>query len=553
MKKTIDLHIPFGFRLDDEIEHMKVWKAEKYLLSKRIRRYTKAIRHGEDAELHARWLTCPHCASRFAANADSPLFNRSAVSGVFSARLTKAQISNWASLQMSIFDEAQMRELVIVPPIMSLSRFTCPKCENESFKSAATRHVQLSAAGRKIILKSEVSQLDELLSLNWSKISEIRISFPIYEVLTFDLGRGAVYIKMENAEGEILCRRDITEAPELLAGGASCKLLTQNKLVQRNILRLFREMWGRELPVTWRQMDVQKLFQMTVFVGYPRGFYASIPYAQNSFRIDKDFRARARRLHLADNLDALCQNSALPQMKSLRRALFEDPGLFFYLPEAELVWEAIGDVNLMVRFLQQPRVYEVLSELHLRPGILLFLRDFCAVKGAPVLLANIEENWSFLCNRAIEYCCMSERMRLQTRQKWKHNGDQENSDSIYSLPMRRPDETIKDCVIDGFTFMWLRSSNDYAIAAEHLNNCLREWRPHNSPVVGVRRKDRFVAAIEMFEGKIAQARTYDNGDISATPALNGAFQKWIQRYNLTWFTEEDDLHLRLPEDAAIPF
>ena len=24
MKKTIDLHIPFGFRLDDEIEHMVV-------------------------------------------------------------------------------------------------------------------------------------------------------------------------------------------------------------------------------------------------------------------------------------------------------------------------------------------------------------------------------------------------------------------------------------------------------------------------------------------------------------------------------------------------
>ncbi len=548
MKKNIELHIPLGFQLDDKIEYVKVWQAEKYLHSKRIKRYTKAVRYGEDAELHSHWLTCPHCGSKYVANANSPLFNRYVAFGLPALRPTKAQITDWATLQMSIFDEAEPHELLIVPPVSFLPRFCCPSCENESFRSASTRQVMLRAYNKKITVKCEVTQLDEILSLGWAKVNEIKLSFPIFEVLTFDFRRGAVYIKIENAQGETLCRRDITECPEQLKGGASCKLLTQNKLVLRNVKRLFQEMWGTQLPFTWRQLDIQNLFKMTMFVGYPKRFYDSIPFVHNSFRIDKDFRARAKRMHRPENLIGLYQKSALPQAKSIRRIMFEEPGLFFYLPVVEQVWESIGDPNLMARFLKSASVYGILSAIHMRPGISLYLRDFCRIRGTTILLANIEGDWNLLRQNAIDYCCMSQRMRLQVQQRWRNKGDQESIYESYSVPMCHPDETIKDCVIDGYTFVWLRNSNDYFVAAQQLNNCLRSWRPHDAPVVGVRKKKRFVAAIEVRERQVVQARAYDNGPISADTALDAALQKWMARYSLKWYTEDDTI-----DDAPMPF
>ena len=62
--------------------------------------------------------------------------------------------------------------------------------------------------------------------------------------------RGRVYVKVEDLYGTVLCRRDITSTPELLRGGAVYKVLNTNKLVMRNVKRLFIEAWGEDLPYT---------------------------------------------------------------------------------------------------------------------------------------------------------------------------------------------------------------------------------------------------------------------------------------------------------------
>ena len=196
MNKTIDLRIPLGYQLEEKIEYVKVWQAEQYLLSKRVKRYTKAVRYGEDAQLHSSWLTCPYCGSKYVANANSPVFNRYAAAGIPGLQSSKAQIADWATMQMSIFQEPEMRELLLAPPMAPAAKFCCVNCENESYKSAATRQVRISACGKKVILKCEVSQLDEILSIGWAKVKDIRLSFPIFEVLTFDFRVGAVYIKI---------------------------------------------------------------------------------------------------------------------------------------------------------------------------------------------------------------------------------------------------------------------------------------------------------------------------------------------------------------------
>ena len=542
MKKTISLQIPMGYKLEDKIEYVKIWQAESYLLSKRVRRYTKAVRHDTDAELHSRWLICPYCGKEYVANVTSPAFAKSDNRQYLRfSKPTKEQIKNWGSLQLTLFDEHDNSELFIASAIDVSGKFTCLNCENESYESSSKRQVMVTLNRKKISVKCEVVQIDEILSLGWIKAKEVRISFPIYEILTFDCHKGKVHVRIENSQGNVLCQRDVSAYPEQLKGGAVHKVLTQNKVVLRNVKRLFQEVWGVNLPYCWKQLDIPALFKMTMFVGYHKSFYDSIPYMQNSFRIDRGFRARAKRMHFAEKLIGLYQKSGLPHVKSIRRIMFSTPGLFFYIYEIKRFWDAIGDYNLLSRLLLSERIYEILSSIHMRPGIMEYICDYCKVKGPVYLLANISDGWESTRKEAIDYCCMSQRLRMEAQHRWagRHSCGSEVSEIAYSVPMCKPDEKIKDCTIDGFAFCWLRNSNDYAIASEHLQNCLDEWQPYDSPVVGVRKKEKYVAAIEIFKGCVVQAHGYDNRSLDSDPTLNKAFEKWMARFNLEWGEKEE--------------
>ena len=542
MKKTISLQIPMGYELEDKIEYVKVWQAESFLLSKRARRYTRAVRCDDQVELHSRWVTCPFCGKKYVANVTSPAFTKSDNRQYLRfSKPTKEQIKNWGSLQLTLFDEHDNSELLIAPAIDVPGKFTCLNCENESYESSSKRQVVVTLNRKKISVKCEVVQIDEILSLGWIKAKEVRISFPIYEILTFDCHKGKVHVRIENSQGNVLCQRDVSAYPEQLKGGAVHKVLTQNKVVLRNVKRLFQEVWGVNLPYCWKQLDIPALFKMTLFVGYHKNFYDSIPYVQNSFRIDKGFSARAKQMHFAGNLIDLYQKAELPPVKSIRRIMFSTPGLFFYLDEIKCVWEAIGDINRLSRLLISARVYEILSTIHMRPGIMEYVRDYCKVKGAVRLLTNIESSWSTIQKQAIDYCCMSYRLRVETQDRWGsgQKRSREMLKNAYSVPMCKPDENIKDCTINGFSFCWLRNSNDYAIASEHLQNCLDEWKSYYAPVVGVLKREQYVAAIEVFQGCVVQAHGYDNRSLESDPALNEAFKKWMSRFNLGWGEREE--------------
>ena len=269
MKKTISLQIPMGYKLEDKIEYVKIWQAESYLLSKRVRRYTKAVRHDTDAELHSRWLICPYCGKEYVANVTSPAFAKSDNRQYLHfSKPTKEQIKNWGSLQLTLFDEHDNSELFIASAIDVSGKFTCLNCENESYESSSKRQVMVTLNRKKISVKCEVVQIDEILSLGWIKEKEVRISFPIYEILTFDCHKGKVHVRIENSQGNVLCQRDVSAYPEQLKGGAVHKVLTQNKVVLRNVKRLFQEVWGVNLPYCWKQLDIPALFKMTMFVGY---------------------------------------------------------------------------------------------------------------------------------------------------------------------------------------------------------------------------------------------------------------------------------------------
>ena len=534
MKTQIDLKIPLGFRLEEETLQMKIWDAEPLLLTKKRRKYTKAVRVGDDAVLHSRYILCPHCSSRLPVEKD--IF-RPEIS------VTQEQVRYWASLQMALPGcEAADTLLLEVPgelPVM----LKCPACGETSRRADQTRHVALTGDRRKVTMKSQIAGIDEILSLEWAKTGEIRFSLPVYEALTFNIYRGRVHVRVEDAAGRVLSQRDVTADPQLLKGGASDKLLSTNKVVLRNVKRLFRQAWGVELPYYSREVNLDTLLQMTLFRGYPRDFYTCIPYTRDSCRVDKSFRAIAGKIRHASRLERVYAQSSLPQAKSLRRILFQTPGLFFYLAEIEVLERIFGDINVLRRFLQCAGVFEILSALHMRPGMLDYLRDYCQVRGASALCEGLEMHWSTVRDKAIDYSCMSPCARQEARKHWQ--GKQERRFPswpvwAYSVPMAKPDPRITDCCIDGYDFFWLRTSNAYALAAQGLQNCLDTWDPQGYPVVCIRRKEEYMGAVEVSNGQIVQARGFDNRDLERDPRLFAAFEKWRQRYRLEWAEEDDE-------------
>ena len=91
---------------------------------------------------------------------------------------------------------------------------------------------------------------------------------------------------------------------------------------------------------------------------------------------------------------------------------------------------------------------------------------------------------------------------------------------------------IADCCVDGYRFSWLRSRADFRAAGEALNNCLISWQSTGNPVVAVKRDGRYVAAVEVSDGMVVQARSADNQSMESVPSLNAAYLKWLDKFHL---------------------
>lgn len=540
MKNEWRLSLPTGFRIEETTESMTVVQAEQRLLTKRANCYVRAVREGERATLYAHRITCPCCSRSFVCNGYTMV--RKGRVAHFSPRRPrppKARVTAWASPQISLFDEEDAL-LSLAPVAETPPEFLCPACGQISFPDNGAREVHLSLHRGKIALRCEVVSLPEIVCLYRFRDRGAHLQFPVYETVTFNLRRGRVSLRYEDGAGRLLHSEDVTDTPEHLMHGACYWTLSRQRVVARYVRRLFARAWQGPLPYSTALTDEFTLTQMTRFIGYPRSFYAGIPYESGTYRVAADFRSAARALHRVDTLPQLYAASGLPQVKSLRRILFGRPDLFFYLPEIGVMWAVLQDVNLLCRFLSGTRTYQVLSALNVRPGMQRYLQDYAAVKSPRNLLSSMEEMWEIVSSRAVDYACMSDSARRVAQAAWSGRAASDRRAGTYSVPMRPPVEQIPDSKVCGYDFVWLRSRNDYDLAACLLKNCLSEWQMQQPPVVSVRKNGRYVAAIEVAYPYVVQAFARRNSAIEADLPLYAAIQEWMARYRLRWDNEDDE-------------
>jgi len=549
LEQVVGIDVPLGYRMVDKTKKMKIWEAEEILTTRRQKYYTRAERNGIEAELVSSYIVCPCCGREFVSNTKYSTcgchwYNNS-------VHVSYDKVREWGSLQQSFFEVLTKKVIHFSSPIKEIPSFKCPECNNISNPSDQIRHVVVSLKNNIIELKSTVIDIRELMILKWVGDEDVTVVYPMYEILTFDTERGKVYVRLENFNGEVACKRDVTAHPELLEGSTVANMIINNKKVYRTLKRMFKSVWGCDLPYAGDNITVKNLFEMTRFVGYPQEFFRCIPYKRNTLEVESSFREITEKMQNSKEAVVLYEKSKLPKVKSVRKNFFENPALFFYLPEAETLWTIIGDPNVYCTLVRSSKVFRLLSDIHMYPGITEFIEHLCKRKSAVWFVKYALYGWREIVQVAIKYSCANKNLRaelLRDLTKKKTTIETFCGRPPFLVPMSKPDDRIVDCSIDGYDFCWLRTSSDYDIAGEQLGNCLTSWQIDNNPVICVKRSNKYIAAIEINDKKIIQARLYDNMPIEMDLQLFDAFDKWKEKYRLEWteeldagFDDDDDL------------
>ena len=532
----------YGYAKVSKTEKMKIWEAGKILATAKQKYYTNAVRNGAEAELKGYYIVCPCCNKEMVSNTNYSVFNNGDSDYV---RISRKIVYKWSSAQLSFTEEDTNKNLYISSPLGKSGLFVCPDCGIESGTCDDVRKVSISLERKKIEIRSEITDIKELILSEWTERGLICTEFPVYEILTFNLKKGKVHIKFVNVKGEMLVQKDVTSYPAVFEGSISYNLISHNKKVNRTLKRMFKGAWKCELPFCGSMISVNDFFKMTLFTGYSKEFYSTIPYETTSMKVESSFGKIAAKIRCSENVPDVFEESKLPKIKSVRRLFFGTPELMFFLNEAEMMWDVIKDPNLYCDFLKTDSSLRVLSDLHMMPGIVEYISDFCKVKGIRKFIIYLKYGWAEMLSEAVKYGCSGISFRKVMQKKWRENKNiiaMSREERLYSVPMKKPEEKIADCKINDYYFFWLRNSNEYEFAGKKLNNCLSSWSCYNSPVVCIKKRDKYVAAIEVSDGCICQAYGYDNSSIKSNRKLFETVKKWQKQYNLKWeiYDAEDE-------------
>lgn len=541
--ETVQLEIHLGYYIQEEKVRMTVEQARDLLLTAKRNKYTYAVRDDDFVELTRHSICCPHCNYKVYAYQKA------------NTHVDDQTILTWTSQQLSLFPE-KFQPLRFNQVVLDKPEFVCPKCKNTSRKSCDTRLVELQRHRHKVCVRTAVNDLAELFSSPCVWGSEISANFPLYESVWFNFNNGHTYIRLETQTGDVISTRDVTYDKGGWMSGCVYEAIRKNKYVRRVLRNMFNKEWKSAIPFYPSELGVNELRLLTTYRGYNREFYAAIPFAPESLDVEESFRGRARKMGDCYTLVSMYEQSKLPQIKSVRRIFFENPSLFFYLEEAENLWNIMQSPDYFASILRYFEIYTILSDLRNRPGIFTFLQDYAQVMGVRRLRAFIRTIWDEIYRYALEYNNMSVQMRKKDQSKWhgKELVNQRRDVPAFGIPMQKPEPYIRDCVIDDYEFFWLKNSMDYGEAGVQLHNCLGSWDPQKPAVLCVRRQGKIIAAIEVFDHRVVQARTIHNRRLYDDPGLFAAYTKWVEKNNIAGQDaklcfDEDDFEEDVPRIA----
>lgn len=532
------LEIPDGYKIEEKSYIVDRETACRILTSDKQRKFTYAKKLGEKVELTQHIIICPVCGHRMPAY---PRYTNGWLAQSFfqTVKTPKNVIRQWCEDKISDSKDTIYLNF-ISQPVLENVIYTCPECRCESNLFSKIVRCELNYRRHKLSISRQIDDTKALLSVSWLK-GTVNVNFPMYEELTFNFKNGHTFVRLLDRNKAAIATCDVTERKELLQDSFFARLLGCNKRVVRLVKKFFVCEWQSNLPFKTSELNLTKFMLLTEFIGYPKIFYHSIPYAIGTHNVYSLFKSRRKALHSARRIVKRYESVSWMRAKSIRKLIFLNPAFLFYEHECEALSEIFVNVNLFRSVLCMPDIFTVLGRLNENRGILDFLRDYAAVKGEMSLKREMMTSPFYLNEYAFRYGGLSDRAKVRERKQWKNGISIKDickfDTARVSLPVFSCDIGIPDCVVYGFHFFRLGSESDYFEASNKLNNCLRFFpdrsdKADNNPVICVSKGEKLVAAIEVHGKSIVQASGYSNRPLEYDPYLYKAYTIWRKKYNL---------------------
>ena len=268
--------------------------------------------------------------------------------------------------------------------------------------------------------------------------------------------------------------RDVSFGAEPWRGSAVYRRLSENGSLRGELSAAFVQRFG-ELAFACGELKPGRFVELCCFQGWPRKFYDAIPYSLRADGLGVGFKRRARHLRFAAALPALYEEAGLPPVKSIRRAVFHEPGFAFYLPELALLWRVINNIDLFCCMLRKEWIWDLLAVLvNYAEAAELFMLDYINRRSLNMLMKVLQTHVYELSDYVSCYSALSPAARRFEQKCWgKHFETFPRSDLLtggFSLP--NGVHGLFDGQFGGLYFTAMRSGADLQKAGRELNNCL---------------------------------------------------------------------------------
>lgn len=454
--------------------------------------------------------------------------------------ITIKEIDSRVFSQISLFDDEKTIHFISESDFNLLR--LCNKCGEISVPASCKIKLNLIYDNNVVKISREIQDISQLLQVEWldGEISDVLSPFPLYETINFDFNSGKAVFSIDDSKGVSVLYNDVYDGYK----GIFELVLNKNTKIKKALIDILKEIWKPcSFPFMVDEITFNRLLVLVRFVGYSdRRFYDSIPVCINSTDLFGSFNKIADKLQNCKNVLEVYSKSLLPNFKSLKKLIFSNPELLFYIHEVEKLWLIFDDGNLLLSILKNERCHELLSYLHLYPCIFDFIKDFIGQKPKAVFMKKLIYNFYEVISYGLSYGSLRQEAKEYERTNWKKSKNYKwlaqfcIGDNPLPIPFSTPLKALSrdyECKIDGFNFIPLRSSKEYMCAGTELNNCLINWDNTNNPVVVVRQHDKPVAAIEIENGnRVVQAYAKNNEELSNYPRLHAAVLKYIKGNDL---------------------
>ena len=502
-----------GWKFIEKTEKTDFYKAQKILFSRKYRKYSEAVIKEDRVDLKRHILRCPFCGKEIPAYDFRIEKNPKKVRKFFgNMELFFDENGSFSGIQED-FSEFEEKRLFIQKPVKPYFDIQCPKCE------------------RSAKLSSEKVDFSFGIKENGVFVSLLKNDFSVSETFFFDFSHREVFHKFETEDGKTLFSENAEDCLEKI------NPLFENRIVTRRLKNLFEDFTKSCFPFSSNELSLRKFVLFTKFTGFPREFYHAIPFDENGELTDESFSDICEKIRNPESAMIQLKKSFLPDMKSVRKIFVENPGLFFYITEAEKLFSSTSDINYFCDILKDKNIFFLLALLHIYPGLAGFFSDFAAAKNHKSLLKSLRNCPAFMFGYGINYSALSDSGKKSEQKKWKVDKNFFiNYGEImlfptpsFSFPLSTSSFDIPDIRIGEYSFSLLRNLADYRKAGKDLNNCLGKSILQKGAVVVMYRNGKALAAAEVFEKKVVCVLAKNNESINDFPPLKKAFEEWRRK------------------------